>query len=144
MEVWIISTHEGAYYIHYWKVEAAEEMKEHTWRQWMKYCIPWSSRNRWQLIGVSSVMFHIVDQAISMTSSQRFLSSLNWIRFIIVCKTSSKRLQRVQSKIKEGITESNAKWKLDGKLHVSKISKIIVCLPLMNWLNIAQWPDDST
>lgn len=54
-----------------------------TLRQARKYSMPRFSRNRWQFCGVSSVTFHIVDQATSSTSSHTRLSSRSDIRVSI-------------------------------------------------------------
>ena len=46
-------------------------MNKNIWLAYLRNsCIPPPSRNRLQLIGVSSVTFHMQDQAVSITSSQ--------------------------------------------------------------------------
>lgn len=50
-----------------------------------KNSIPLPSKNRSQLIAVSSVTFHIVDQATSITSSNTFRVKRSYINVNIVC-----------------------------------------------------------
>lgn len=56
----------------------------HTFRQPRKYSMPRPSRNRSQFLAVSSVTFHIVDQATSITSSKTRLDNRSLIKFNIV------------------------------------------------------------
>lgn len=52
----------------------------------IKCFIPSKSKNRSQLMGVSSVTFHMVAHATSITSSNVFLLILLLIKLIIRCK----------------------------------------------------------
>lgn len=61
-----------------------------TFRQPRKNSIPRPSKNRSQLTAVSSVTFHIVDQATSMTSSNTSRVSRSWMSVSIVCKIDLK------------------------------------------------------
>lgn len=77
------------------KSERFRRSTKPTLKQERKCRMPSKSRNRWQLMGVSSVTFHMVAQATSITSSKVFRSMRLCIRLIIRCGLAGKRVHSV-------------------------------------------------
>lgn len=66
---------------HFMEIQCLREL---TCKQLKKYVIPPPFKKRSQFIAVSSVTFHIVDQATSITSSNTFRFKRSWIKVNIV------------------------------------------------------------